>query len=59
MENSSLSEQLKQYERGKLSFENTVNMFQHLADSGKIINMKNDYYASMNRLIDLGHIVLK
>jgi len=59
MEDPSFLEKIEQYESGLLSFENTVYLFQHLVDSGKIINMKNDYYASANNLIDLGHVVLR
>jgi len=57
MENTSFLEKIEQYEAGHLSFENTVYLFQHLVDSGKIINMKSDYYASVNNLIDLGYVV--
>tara|TARA_R110000824_G_scaffold195992_1_gene378961 strand:- start:7394 stop:7570 length:177 start_codon:yes stop_codon:yes gene_type:complete len=55
----SLFKEIEQYESGGLSFEKTVKLFQNLVDSGKIINMNNDYYARANSLIDFGHITQK
>jgi len=57
--NYSIFKEIEQYESGGLSFEKTVRLFQDLVDSGKIINMNNDYYAQANNLIDLGHIIQK
>lgn len=59
MDYFSFNKKMAQYEDGKLSFEDTVNLFQKLVDSGEIIYMKNSYYIQANNLINHGHIIKK
>ena len=57
MNYSFFEEEIKRYDAGKLSFDDTVRLFQDLVDSGKIIYMNNNHYAQANNLIDNGYVV--
>ena len=51
------NEEIRRYDDGKLSFDDTVQLFQNLVDSGKIIYMNNNHYVQANNLIDRGYVI--
>jgi hypothetical protein len=44
------------YERGDLTFDETIALFQHLVDSGEIRRLQPYYVATALALADSGHI---
>jgi hypothetical protein len=49
--------QMVQYEQGELSFEETVELFQALLESGLIYNLQGSYQRTAQSLIDEGYIL--
>jgi hypothetical protein len=49
--------EIDSFEKGNLSFDRQVNLFQKLVDSGMLWTMKNSYIATANSLVNEGHIV--
>ena len=49
--------EIEKYENGALSFENTVDLFQRLVDSGMLWRYNNHICADANKLIDRGYVI--
>jgi hypothetical protein len=49
--------QMVQYEQGELSFEETVELFQALLESGLIYNLQGIYQRTAQSLIEEGYIL--
>jgi hypothetical protein len=49
--------QMVQYEQGELSFEETVELFQALLESGLIYNLQGSYQRTAQSLIEEGYIL--
>lgn len=52
-------EEIDSFEKGDLSFDGQVNLFQKLVDSGMLWTMKNSYITTANSLVNDGHIIQK
>jgi hypothetical protein len=47
------------YETGKLDFDGTVELFQHLVDNGHAWTLQGSYGRTAKALIEAGHVVQK
>jgi len=50
-------DEFESFEQGRLPFDNQVNFFQKIIDSGMLWTMKSDYILKANSLIDDGYVI--
>ena len=51
-----LTERIIQYEQGELNEEQTIQLFQHLVDSGMIMSLQGHYHRFAAQLLEAGLI---
>tara|TARA_R100000005_G_C4980035_1_gene190047 strand:+ start:522 stop:698 length:177 start_codon:yes stop_codon:yes gene_type:complete len=51
--------EIEKYERGDLSFEKTVDLFQRIVDSGMLWRFDNGIHVDINELIDRGYVLAR
>jgi len=51
--------EIEKYENGDLSFENTVDLFQRIVDSGMLWRYNNHIFSDANNLIERGYVLAR
>tara|TARA_R100000005_G_scaffold95775_1_gene78714 strand:- start:4260 stop:4442 length:183 start_codon:yes stop_codon:yes gene_type:complete len=49
----------KNFDYDNLPLDKAVDLFQHLSDTGKIWEMKNDYIIKLHSLVENGYVIMR